>query len=81
MATGSGSHLTSQISFSSVDYTVNTSNIGSAATGTDSVVSGDSSASVVTAVHELETDKTSKNQILPLFKLIELVSSNYLKNY
>lgn len=78
MTTGSGSHLTSQISFSSVDYTVNTSNIGSTTAGADSVVSGDSSASVITALHDLETDKISKNQILSLSKLIELLSYNYL---
>lgn len=61
MTTGSGSHLTSQISFSSVDYTVNTSNIGSTTAGADSVVSGDSSASVITALHDLETDKINED--------------------
>ena len=53
---GSGSHLTSQISFSSVDYTVNATSTAQGAYGGDSdVVSGDSSASVVTTVQDLGT--------------------------
>lgn len=63
MAGGGGSHLTSQISFSSVDYTVNISNMGKTIAGGDSVVSGDSSTSVITTVHELDTDKMSKNSL------------------
>ena len=56
MPMGSGSHLTSQISFSSVDYTVNASGATQGVYGGDSdVISGDSSASIVTTVHELGT--------------------------
>lgn len=51
---GSGSHLTSQISFSSVDYTVNVTDTAQSVCGGDGdAISGDSSASVVTAVQDL----------------------------
>lgn len=62
MNVGGSSHLTSQISFSSVDYTVNTSNTREMSN--DSVVSGDrfsdSSASIITTVQEMDTEKLSK---------------------
>lgn len=51
---GSVSHLTSQISFSSVDYTVNATGSAQGVCGGDSdVISGDSSTSVVTTIQEL----------------------------